>query len=70
MVERVYGSGTLLAEGGRLAAPLPGGDPLPDFREALLLGAALVSLLLSGPGRLAVRLGPQRIGSSVSEDRR
>jgi putative oxidoreductase len=35
---------------GGIPAPLPGGDPLPDFREAFLILAGLVSLLLSGPG--------------------
>ncbi|MDF3341163.1 DoxX family protein [Mycolicibacterium septicum] len=44
---------------GGIPAPLPGGDPLPGFREALLILAGVVSLLLSGPGRLALtgRLG-------------
>jgi putative oxidoreductase len=35
---------------GGIPAPLPGGDPLPDFREAFLILAGVVSLLLSGPG--------------------
>ncbi|MFV8161790.1 DoxX family membrane protein [Mycobacterium sp. 134] len=39
---------------GGIPAPLPGGDPLPGFREALLILAGVVSLLLSGPGRLAL----------------
>ncbi|WP_029108572.1 DoxX family membrane protein [Mycobacterium sp. URHD0025] len=38
---------------GGIPAPLPGGDPLPGFREALLILAGVVSLLLSGPGRLS-----------------
>ncbi|MEV0673087.1 DoxX family membrane protein [Mycobacterium sp. NPDC050441] len=39
---------------GGIPAPLPGGDPLPGFREALLILAGLLSLLLSGPGRLSL----------------
>lgn len=39
---------------GGIPAPLPGGDPLPGFREALLILAGVVSLLLSGPGRLSL----------------
>ncbi len=39
---------------GGVPAPLPGGDPLPDLREAFLILAGTVSLLLSGPGRLAL----------------
>ena len=39
---------------GGIPGPLPGGDPLPGFREALLILAGVVSLLLSGPGRLAL----------------
>ncbi|MGA5534246.1 DoxX family membrane protein [Mycolicibacterium nivoides] len=39
---------------GGIPAPLPGGDPLPGFREALLILAGVVSLLLSGPGRLTL----------------
>lgn len=39
---------------GGIPEPLPGGDPLPGFREALLILAGVVSLLLSGPGRLAL----------------
>jgi putative oxidoreductase len=35
---------------GGIPAPLPAGDPLPDFREAFLILAGVVSLLLSGPG--------------------
>ncbi|MGV0743117.1 DoxX family membrane protein [Mycolicibacterium sp. XJ870] len=47
---------------GGIPAPLPGGDPLPGFREALLILAGVVSLLLSGPGRLvlATKLGVHR----------
>ena len=40
---------------GGIPAPLPGGDPLPGFGEALLIMAGVVSLLLSGPGRLTLR---------------
>lgn len=39
---------------GGIPEPLPGGDPLPEFREAFLILAGVVSLLLSGPGRLAL----------------
>ncbi|MHC9296710.1 DoxX family membrane protein [Mycobacterium sp. LTG2003] len=39
---------------GGIPEPLPGGDPLPEFREALLILAGVVSLLISGPGRLAL----------------
>jgi putative oxidoreductase len=39
---------------GGIPDPLPGGDPLPAFREALLIFAAAVTLFLGGPGRLAV----------------
>ena len=35
---------------GGIPAPLPGGDPLPQFREAFLILAGVTSLLLSGPG--------------------
>lgn len=39
---------------GGIPAPLPDGDPLPEFREAFLILAGMVSLLLSGPGKFAV----------------
>lgn len=39
---------------GGIPAPLPGGDPLPGFREAFLILAGVVSLLLSGPGPFRV----------------
>lgn len=39
---------------GGIPEPLPGGDPLPEFREALLILAGVLCLLLSGPGRLAL----------------
>jgi putative oxidoreductase len=40
---------------GGIPAPLPGGDPLPQFREALLILAGIVSLLLSGAGAYSLR---------------
>ncbi len=40
---------------GGIPAPLPGGDPLPEFREAFLILAGVVSLLLSGPGKFALQ---------------
>ena len=51
---------------GGIPAPLPGGDPLPEFREAFLILASVVSLLLSGPGKFALRdyLG-KRLGNSL-----
>jgi putative oxidoreductase len=45
----------LSAISGGIPAPLPGGDPLPEFREAFLILAGVVSLLLSGPGKYALR---------------
>lgn len=52
---------------GGIPAPLPGGDPLPGFREAALILAGVVSLLLSGPGRLALRnLVRKRAGAPVA----
>jgi putative oxidoreductase len=39
---------------GGIPAPLPGGDPLPSFREALLILAAALTLVLGGPGPLSV----------------
>ena len=39
---------------GGIPAPLPGGDPLPQFREAFLILAGLASLLASGAGPFAV----------------
>ena len=46
-------AGLLLLAGlaGRVPDPLPGGDPLPAFREAFLILAATLSLWLGGPGR-------------------
>ena len=39
---------------GGIPAPLPGGDPLPDFREAFLILAATLTLVLGGAGRWSV----------------
>lgn len=39
---------------GGIPPPLAGGDPLPEWREAALIGAAMVSLYISGPGKLAL----------------
>lgn len=47
----------LLAMGalaGGIPEPLPGGDPLPEFREAFLILAASLSLYMSGAGRYAI----------------
>lgn len=35
---------------GGIPAPLPGGDPLPDFREAFLILAGTLTLALGGAG--------------------
>jgi putative oxidoreductase len=49
---------------GGIPAPLPGGDPLPSFREAFLILAAALTLVLGGAGPLALggnrRNGPSR----------
>lgn len=39
---------------GGIPAPLPGGDPLPEFREAFLILAGTLTLFLGGAGRWAV----------------
>jgi putative oxidoreductase len=39
---------------GGIPDPLPGGDPLPEFREAFLIFAGTLTLFLGGPGRLAI----------------
>ena len=67
-VANILNIGGLLVLGaiaGGIPAPLPGGDPLPEFREAFLILAGVVSLLLSGPGKFALRdyLG-KRLGNS------
>ncbi|MBU8807800.1 DoxX family protein [Mycolicibacterium goodii] len=50
---------------GGIPEPLPGGDPLPGFREAWLILAVLVSLLISGPGRFTAdkKLPTKPVGS-------
>jgi putative oxidoreductase len=47
----VAGLLVLGALAGGIPAPLPGGDPLPQFREAFLSLAGAASLWLSGPGK-------------------
>jgi putative oxidoreductase len=39
---------------GGIPDPLPGGDPLPEFREAALILAGTLALWLGGPGRWAL----------------
>lgn len=39
---------------GGIPEPLPGGDPLPAFREAFLILAGTLTLFLGGAGRWAV----------------
>jgi putative oxidoreductase len=39
---------------GGIPDPLPGGDPLPEFREAFLILAGTLTLLLGGHGRWSV----------------
>lgn len=39
---------------GGIPDPLPGGDPLPDFREAFLILAATLTLVLGAAGRWSV----------------
>lgn len=39
---------------GGIPTPLPGGDPLPDFREAFLILAATLTLVLGGGGARSV----------------
>lgn len=56
-IANILNVGGLLVLGalaGGIPAPLPGGDPLPQFREAFLILAGVVSLFLSGPGRYAL----------------
>jgi putative oxidoreductase len=45
----------LAAVRGGIPAPLPGGDPLPEWREAFLILAGLVSLWLGGAGKFVLR---------------
>jgi putative oxidoreductase len=50
----VLNVGSLIALGamrGGIPQPLPGGDPFPAFREAFLIVAAVLSMVLSGGGR-------------------
>ncbi len=57
-IANILNVGGLLVLGalaGGIPAPLPGGDPLPQFREAFLILAAAVSLLLSGPGNYTLK---------------
>ena len=42
---------------GGIPDPLPGGDPLPAFREAFLILAGTLTLFLGGPGWLALDRG-------------
>lgn len=67
-IANILNIGGLLVLGaisGGIPAALPGGDPFPEFREAFLILASVVSLLLSGPGKFALRdyLG-KRLGNS------
>lgn len=39
---------------GGIPDPLPGGDPLPEFREAFLILAGTLALLLGGAGKYSV----------------
>jgi putative oxidoreductase len=39
---------------GGIPDPLPGGDPLPAFREAFLIFAGTLTLFLGGPGRWSI----------------
>jgi putative oxidoreductase len=39
---------------GAIPRPLSGGDPLPEFREAFLILAGTLTLVLGGPGRFSV----------------
>lgn len=50
----VLGLIVLAALAGGIPAPLPGGDPLPELREAFLILAGTISLVLSGPGKYAL----------------
>lgn len=53
-IANILNVGGLLVLGaiaGGIPAPLPGADPLPQFREAFLILAGVASLFLSGPGK-------------------
>ena len=57
-VANILNVGGLLVLGaiaGGIPAPLPGGDPLPQFREAFLILAGVASLFLSGPGKYTLK---------------
>jgi putative oxidoreductase len=57
-IANILNVGGLLVLGaiaGGIPAPLPGGDPLPQFREAFLILAGTVSLWLSGPGKYVLQ---------------
>lgn len=64
---------------GGMPEPLPGGDPFPDYRLAILILAGMLTLIIGGAGaysidrKLAIRrddslsqsrLGNQRLGTS------
>lgn len=48
---------------GGIPDPLPGGDPLPSFREAFLILAAALTLVLGGPGPFSIG-GNQRAATT------
>jgi putative oxidoreductase len=48
---------------GGIPVPLPGGDPLPSFREAFLILAAALTLVLGGAGPFSIG-GHSRSGAS------
>lgn len=50
----VAGLLVLAALRGGIPNPLPGGDPLPDFREAFLILAGTLTLVLGGAGTWSV----------------
>lgn len=60
--------GLLLLGGlrGGIPDPLPGGDPLPAFREAFLILAAMLALFLGGPGRWALDMFRHQARGSVN----
>jgi putative oxidoreductase len=50
----VAGLLVLAGLGGGIPEPLPGGDPLPAFREAFLILAGTLTLFLGGAGKWGV----------------
>jgi putative oxidoreductase len=58
----VAGLLVLAALAGGIPGPLPGGDPLPEFREAFLILAGTLTLLLGGAGRLSADTLVRRLG--------